>query len=437
MSHVAIELRNVAKAYPIFHRPLDGWRYLWRSFVHGRPTLPENARAAWALDDINLTIRRGERVGIIGRNGAGKSTLLKLLASDAPPTRGQVAVNGELHSLMPGSVSFSADLSAHDNARNYLESLGIANDKIAQCIDDIRNFTELGAYFEQPIRSYSLGMRVRAEFATATAYTADIVIIDEVLGAGDIYWAEKIARRMDGLCRQGSTLLLVSHSLDQVARFCERVIWIERGKVVMDGSTLDVTRRYEGFLEKLSWETDDADDKTIDLKRLLPNLGTVMLPESGQTVVRWPGRGELLIEGVWLKGQAISEINVSSSDYLDIRIAMRCQTAISCALNCLLTFWSAGGIRSAIGENKPFDVGLAPGAEIILNFTFPAMQLSPGEYYLTLTVSDATSQTSEEKRLRLDVLYKSFRICVLDNRDAAQFQPPLMRTAFDVEQETL
>lgn len=437
MSAIAIELRNTSKAYPVFRRPLDGWRYLWRSFVCGRPTLSEGEYAIWALDNINLTIRKGERVGVIGRNGAGKSTLLKLLASGMPPTRGDLSVNGELHSLMPGSVSFSPDLSAHDNARNYLETLGLSSDAIARCIEEIRDFTELGVFFHQPVRSYSLGMRVRAEFAVATAHTADIVIIDEVLGAGDIYWAEKMARRMDGLCRQGSTLLLVSHSLDQVARFCERVIWIERGKVVMDGTTLDVTRRYEGFLERLSWKTDDADDKTIDLEDVLPNLGTVSLPASGQTAVRWPGRGDLLIEGVWLNGQADSAVDVSQNDHLNIRVAMRGKKEISCALGCLLTFWSAAGIRSAAGENAPFDVALAAGSQVTLSFSFPTMQLSPGEYYLSLSLFDTTVQTTEEKLARLDVLYKSFRIRVVDVTDSALFRPPLMRIALDAQTEAI
>lgn len=432
MSSVAIELRNVAKAYPVFRRPLEGWKYLWRSFVRGRPAFQEGSPAVWALDGVDLTVRRGERVGIIGRNGAGKSTLLKLLASGAPPTRGRIAVHGELHSLMPGAIAFLPDLSAYDNGLNYLASLGVPPEKMQQYLDEIEDFTELGAYFRQPVRSYSLGMRVRAEFAVATAYTADIVIIDEVLGAGDIYWAEKIARRMDQLCEQGSTLLLVSHSLDQIARFCERVVWIERGKVVMDGTALDVTRRYEGFLERLSWETDDVDDKTIDLEKLLPNLGSVVLPASGQTVARWPGRGDALIEGVWLNNSAANRIDIDQSGRLDIRVALRGQKNSSCALLCLLTFWAANGVRAAVGENKPVKIMLSLGSRHVLSFSFPTAQLMPDTYHLTLSVFDSLEGTSDEKLARLDVIYKSFDIFVRNSPQTAALQPPAIRTTFNV-----
>jgi len=437
MSAAAIELTGVTKLYPVFRRPLDGWSYLWRSFLRGRPERPEGAPAVRALDNVNLTIRKGERVGIIGRNGAGKSTLLKLLASGAPPTHGRIDLSGELHSLMPGSVTFSPDLSACENARNYLASLGLPASRMQRYLDEIEEFTELGDYFRQPVRSYSLGMRVRAEFAAATAYTADIVIIDEVLGAGDIYWAEKIARRMDRLCEQGTTLLLVSHALDQVARFCERVVWIECGRVVMDGATLEVTRRYEGFLERLSWETDDTDDKTIDLDRLLPDLGSVTLPASGQKALRWPGRGDVLIEGVWLNGEPTTGIEIDHTGRLEIRVALRGQKEASCALSCLLTFWSANGSRFAVGENEPVDVVLTQGSDQALIFSFSVRQLPLGEYHLTLSLLDNADRTTDEKRQRQDVLYKSFRIQVRDVPHAASFQPSLIRTEFDVQPEAV
>lgn len=427
----AIEIKSVNKYYPVFSHPWQSVRYLMSFIRHGVSNPAIAASHVQALNDINLTIGKGERVGIIGRNGAGKSTLLKLLAGNFAPMTGRVIVNGSVYCLLPGSVSFSPEQSVGENAHQHLSYLGLSSDEIEVRIEEIREFTELGEYFEQPVKNLSLGMRVRAEFAVATAQSADILIIDEVLGAGDIYWSEKIARRMEHLCANGTTLLLVSHSLSQINRYCERAVWIELGKVVMDGATLEVTRRYEGFLERLSWQTDDIDDKSVSIEHAVAEMGNETLPDSGQTVMRWPGRGDVLISGVWLNERATSHLGLESSDALSIRLRLQAYRPGEHSLRYTFTFWDMNGRRVAVIENEKdhFSEGLVDIDEYHeVIFYRSSLGFQQGQYWLTITVSDtlASVSTTSEHAVRLDALYKSF-VLEISNKNLVGCAQPVYR----------
>lgn len=426
---LAIQVEGVSKRYPLFAHPWHAVRYLasliWRGTA---PASRSTGHGVQALSDIQLKVGKGERVGLVGRNGAGKSTLLKLLAGNFPPTTGRLAINGTVYCLFPGAVSFSFEQSAEENARQYLSYLGLTPQELQARIDEIRDFTELGEYFHQPTKNLSLGMRVRAEFAVATAQSADVVIIDEVLGAGDIYWSEKIARRMGKMCADGTTLLLVSHSLSQVNRYCERAVWIERGRVLMDGPALEVTKRYEGFLERLSWQTDDIDDKSVALDGAAEEMGNEVLPDSGQTVTRWPGKGGVRVTGVWLNGRAVHKLELAKDEALDVRLMLRAREAGEYNLRYLLTFWDATGKRMAVIENEADRFSIeseAKGGAHEVSFSRAGFGLKSGLYNLTLTVSDAwaSAHTTSEHATRVDVLYKSFEIDVSARAPMLQPEP--------------
>ena len=409
-------IEGVSKLYPVFDNAWQGVRYLARAVCHGRADPRDIAGSVPALQDINLSMVRGERVGIIGRNGAGKSTLLKLLAGTFPPTTGTLHVDGEIYSLLPGSVSLSQELSTLENARQHLSMLSLSPNELDRVNTEIRDFTELGDNFTQPAKNLSLGMRVRAEFAIATAHMADIVIIDEVLGAGDIYWEEKIARRMEHLCSCGTTLLLVSHSLSQVTRYCERAIWIERGRTVLDGNAIEVSKRYEGFLERLSWHTDDLDDKTVSISESAADLGDEQLPDSGQVVTRWPGRGDVKVSGVWINGAAETRLSVTHGQPLVFRLTLRAERGGDFRLRYLFTFWDTLGRRVAVLENDVDAVHIEPSVSHEVGVTCPQLVLVSGSYHITLTITDTDKAlgTVAEGAIRLDALYKSFHLDVID-----------------------
>lgn len=425
---LAIQVSGAVKDYPVFRARGDGLRYLVRALVDGKPRIAPGQPRVRALDKLDLEIRRGERVGIVGRNGAGKTTLIKLLSGVIQPTEGSVAINGEVHSLLAGTIHFTRDLSLYDNARNYLSHFQLSSEEIKARLAEIEAFTELGPYFHQPVKSYSLGMRMRSEFAVATAYRADIILIDEVVGAGDIYWAEKIATRMESLCAGGSTLLLVSHALDQIMRFCERVVWIERGRIVMDGPALDVVKRYESFLEHLSWHTDDVDDKTVDLDSFVGAIGDDVLTESGQKILRWPGRGDVLVQGVWINDSVDTDVTVGSDEPLEIRLCLVASRADRFALRYLVTFWSREGKRTAVVENEIDDVVLDRGEAREVTVEIAPGQLAGAEYFLSISVFDVSlGGTADEHATRLDVVYKTFRVRILDGAGGPRpvFRMPL------------
>ena len=200
--------------------------------------------AFWALKDINFTVGQGETVGIIGLNGSGKSTLLKVIAGVLKPAKGQVNVNGTVAPLIELGAGFDPDLSARENI--FLNGAVLGHDRKQMTIlfDEIVNFSELRDFLDVPVKNYSSGMQARLGFSIATSIIPDILIVDEVLGVGDYKFQQKCHKRMQEIISSGATVLFVSHSIDQVKEICTRAIWIDGGKVVMDGNAVEVCDCY-------------------------------------------------------------------------------------------------------------------------------------------------------------------------------------------------
>jgi lipopolysaccharide transport system ATP-binding protein len=236
----------------------------------------------WALRAIDLEITAGSRVGIIGRNGAGKSTLLKLITRNIAPTEGRIDVNGDVQALLEAGAGFHPEFTGYENIRASLTYQGLTTTEIKTAIEEIAEFTELGQFLSQPFKTYSMGMQARLVFATATALRPHILIVDEILGAGDAYFASKASERMKELVEDsGATVLLVSHALEQVARYCDESIWIERGRIVMRGPSLEVINAYEEFVHRL----EDRRLKAKRRKRALTGPDHTALDGYSDTVV--------------------------------------------------------------------------------------------------------------------------------------------------------
>lgn len=198
-----------------------------------------------ALQGVNLKIREGERVGIIGHNGAGKSTLLKLLAGIYPPSSGERTVNGRISSLFDISLGFEMDSNGWDNIynRGYLQ--GETPRSLKSKVEQIAKFTELGDFLNMPVRYYSAGMLVRLAFSIATAIEPEVLIVDEVLSVGDLAFQQKAAKRIREMMSQARLIVMVSHDLGSLQRLCTRIIWLERGRVRLDGEPKRVIRAYQ------------------------------------------------------------------------------------------------------------------------------------------------------------------------------------------------
>lgn len=198
----------------------------------------------WALKDVSFSIGEGETVGIIGLNGSGKSTLLKVIAGVLKPAKGHVSVYGNVAPLIELGAGFDPDLSARENIFLNGAVLGYNRKRMQHLFEEIVEFSELRDFLDVPVKNFSSGMQARLGFAIATAVIPDILIVDEVLGVGDYKFQRKCHKRMQEIISSGATVLFVSHSIDQVKNICARAIWIDNGRIVMDGSADEVCDSY-------------------------------------------------------------------------------------------------------------------------------------------------------------------------------------------------
>lgn len=203
-----------------------------------------------ALRDLNLSIHDGERVAVIGHNGAGKSSLLKMLAGIYPPTSGELKVDGRISSMFELATGFEMESNGWDNI--YLRGLmlGEAPSQIKAKMKEIAEFSELGDFLNMPVKYYSSGMFLRLAFSVSTAIEPDILLLDEVVAAGDAAFIEKATKRMHDMIDTAKIMVYVTHSMTQAVEMCNRCIWLERGNLMMDGAPKDVTEAYLRSIER-------------------------------------------------------------------------------------------------------------------------------------------------------------------------------------------
>ncbi len=242
MTSLAVRADRVSKIYRLYDRPSDRLREL----LLRRP----RHRDFPALSEVSFDLPAGAALGIIGENGAGKSTLLRIVAGTAHPTSGRVERNGVVASILELGMGFHPEFTGRENARMNAALLGLSAGELRSRLPEIRDFAELGEFFDRPVRTYSSGMALRLAFAVATHVDADVLIVDEALAVGDGYFQKKSIDRITEFHRRGGTLLFCSHALYYVALLCDRALWLREGRVAGAGSALSVVRAYEAFLQE-------------------------------------------------------------------------------------------------------------------------------------------------------------------------------------------
>lgn len=240
-----IELKGVTKGFEVFSSPRARLLASLRLPIGGA-----TRQEFVAVQDISFTVNPGERVGLVGRNGAGKSTLLKMVAGLLRPTAGELTVRGQVQALLELGTGFHPEFTGRENVYASLAYQGVAGTSADRAFDDVLDFSELDEFIERPVKTYSAGMYARLAFATATAVRPEVLIVDEILGAGDAYFAQKSSQRMATLTGEGTTLLFVSHDISAVQMMCDRAIWIDRGRVVADGPPHEVSRKYAASIRR-------------------------------------------------------------------------------------------------------------------------------------------------------------------------------------------
>lgn len=269
MSEIAIKVENVSKKYKLLHKQQEAsdsfvgnlTRSIKTSFKgHGHETTEE----FWALKDISFEIKRGDRVGIIGRNGAGKSTLLKVLSRIVKPSFGRIEYTGKMASLLEVGTGFHGDLSGRENIYLNGSILGMSKREIDSKFDEIVAFSEIEQFLDTPVKKYSSGMYVRLAFAVAAHLDPDILIVDEVLAVGDAAFQKKCLGMMENVSqKEGKTILFVSHNMGQIASLCNKGILLSKGLVENQGDAKDIINLYfnAGGANKNNALTYDDNDK--------------------------------------------------------------------------------------------------------------------------------------------------------------------------------
>ena len=247
-SDAAIQCVGLGKAFQIYPRRTDRLKQV--AFGSFR----RYYQHYWVLKDVDLEVRRGECLGIIGRNGAGKTTLLQLLCGITQPTCGELRVTGRVAPVLALGSVFDAELTGRENVLIGGAVLGLYRRDIIKRLPSIADFAAIGSFMDQEVRLYSAGMRSRLAFAICAHATADVLLVDEALAVGDAAFQQKCLRFMQSFRRLG-TLLLVSHDMDQIREFCDRVIWVDGGRVRASGRPSEVIPLYEGVSDH---DGDDA-----------------------------------------------------------------------------------------------------------------------------------------------------------------------------------
>ena len=227
-----IKLTNVTKTYAIYNNN----KQRVKEILH--PLRKKYHYNKKILDNISLSFYKNEIVGIVGKNGAGKSTLLKIISSIIPPSSGEILVNGRVSALIELGASFNPEYTGRENIYFYCMTQGLTTIEIDNLYEEICNFADIGEYINQPVKYYSSGMFARLAFSAAISLSPEILIVDEILSVGDVFFQQKCMLKMKELIKNGSTVLFVSHDLHAIKFFCDRVIYLQDGKIKLDSQNV-------------------------------------------------------------------------------------------------------------------------------------------------------------------------------------------------------
>jgi lipopolysaccharide transport system ATP-binding protein len=398
----AVRFSGVCKEYRLYNslseQAMDvlgfSWLRFWRSTQY---------RTFTALDGIDLEIKHGERVGIIGSNGAGKTTLLKLITGNFSATYGQLQVNGDVQALMQTGLGFHGEFTGYENIRSSLLYSGLSGNDLEFAVQDIIDFCELGDFLYQPVKTYSLGMRTRLQFAAATAIKPDIVIVDEVLGAGDAYFNAKSSDRMAKLAKSGCTLLIVSHSMQQVLQFCRRVVWIEKGRIIEDNEALPVVKAYErAMFEKRSTDKTNNNNNRVNF-------------DTG--VSRWARKtSNLFIKNVRLlngNNEDCAYYESGESVTIEIKVQAKEKGQFPCIF-VVLVFNSAGAQVTWHASEK-YMYNLNKDETACVQLHFDRLLLTGDSYMISTAIFRSLDVLNKQEGERYDLLSRSFEFSVAND----------------------
>lgn len=358
-----IQVQHLTKVYKIYEQPADR---LKQAIFRGRKKF---YKEFWPVTDVSFSINKGEIVGLIGANGSGKSTLLQLICGILQPTHGEIKVEGRVAALLELGSGFNPEFTGHDNIFMNAALLGLSTEQIKARYSDIVAFADIGDFIHQPVKTYSSGMIVRLAFAVSSFVDADVLVVDEALSVGDVGFQAKCLERMERLMNQGVTVLLVTHDVQLVKRYCNRVLFLNHGNLAFDGDP-------EQGVELYLYETRERKSATYalqadsSLKHQYSSFGSIVKTGFMQ-------EGELSPVGIITQGER-------AKLYVQIRVDASIKSP-----KIQMTIRDSRGYN-LFGYNNLFDQKqLQPDADgnISVCYSFKAA-LQLGEYSVTLRLDD-------------------------------------------------
>lgn len=273
MSEYAIEAEKISKVYRLYDRPRD-------RFLEAINPGKRRSKDHYALTDVDLKIKKGETVGIIGTNGSGKSTILKIITGVLSPTSGSITVNGRISALLELGAGFNMEYNGIENIYLNGTMMGFSRKEIDERLDSILEFADIGEYVYQPCKTYSSGMFVRLAFAVAINIDPEILIVDEALSVGDVFFQSKCYHKFEEFKEQGKTILFVSHDLSSIAKYCDRVILLNKGIKLDEGCPKEMIDAYKQVLVGQYKVTDDSEVSVEDLSRMSSEASATVNPDA-------------------------------------------------------------------------------------------------------------------------------------------------------------
>ena len=243
MSDIAIHVQDVTKIYKLYDKPTDRMK----DFLN-LPSKKQRYKEHFALRNLSFDVKKGECVGFIGTNGAGKSTILKIITGVSNPTSGEVVIDGRISALLELGAGFNMEYTGLENVYLNGMMIGFTREEINAKLDDILTFADIGDFIHQPVRTYSSGMFVRLAFAIAINIDPEILIVDEALSVGDVYFQSKCYKKFEDFKKQGKTIVFVSHDLSSISKYCDRVILLNKGQMIDSGAPNDMIDAYKQIL---------------------------------------------------------------------------------------------------------------------------------------------------------------------------------------------
>jgi lipopolysaccharide transport system ATP-binding protein len=412
MSDAAVSICDISKCYQIYERPQDRLKQSiiprLRRWVRAKAA--QYYREFWALKGISFEVKKGETVGIVGRNGSGKSTLLQILCGTLTPTAGKVNTVGRVGALLELGSGFNPEFTGRENIYMSSAILGLTREQVEDRFQDIVAFADIGDFIDQPIKTYSSGMYVRLAFSVIAHADADILVIDEALSVGDVFFGQKCMRFLRDFMQRG-TVIFVSHDTAAVLNLCDRVIWLRDGEIAADGPAKEVTALY---LEDLYYEGQSAINPSNDTEFVTESEEDIAPRDMRQDLINAsPYRNDIEIFDFSKNSRAfgLGRAKVIEAGFYDnnskplswivggekVRLTIKCRTLADLSMPIVgFEVYDRLG-QTIFGDNTYLATRFQPitapaGNTIVTHFDFRMPIMREGDYTISVAIAEGTQQ---------------------------------------------